>query len=175
MAAPFTNLKNDYQKLIEEQIIKITKEENVKYIREILKDTYQVEKVPESAKKTQVTSNDVSNIKEDQVKKTQAAVKKPTPRPKAFKKYPIVDFRKFFSISPMEPEQAFQNVNLGPTQPMVMKLQVDPYDLKALESLEDFFKLLKMKRQAKYFEDRITDAKAILSTSDKFKKDGEKR
>lgn len=175
MAAPFTNLKNDYQKLIEEQIIKITKEENVKYIREILKDTYQIEKVPESAKKTQVTSNDVSNIKEDQVKKTQAAVKKPTPRPKAFKKYPMVDFRKFFSISPMEPEQAFQNVNLGPTQPMVMKLQVDPYDLKALESLEDFFKLLKMKRQAKYFEDRITDAKAILSTNDKFKKDGEKR
>jgi hypothetical protein len=178
MAEPFTNLKNDYQKLMDDQMTKITKQENTTYVKEVLAATYPapVEAPAEVAEaKTEEAAPTAEGQAQDQVKTTQAAVKKPAKRPKAFEKYPEVDFRKFFTISPMEPEDAIKNVNMSLTQPMVMKLQTNPYDTEALTALKAFFDERKMKRQAKYFEDRIADAAENAKQAEESTKDGEKK
>lgn len=171
MSEPFTNLKNDYTKLMEEQMAKIEKEENKSYVEQILAETYPA---PVKEEKTEELA-ETDNTKTDEVSTGQAAVAKaakPAPRPTSFEKYPIVDFKKFFTISPMQPEEDPSKINLSLTQPMVMKLQTNPYDKKALKGLKKFFEDYKLKRQAKYFEDRLADA---TSAKKEQKAKGEKK
>lgn len=172
MAEPFTTLKNDYQKLADEQKAKIEKEENRQYLEQVIAEAFPQPEAKEEA--PAVAENASASEATDQVKTTQAAVKKPAKRPTAFEKYPNVDFRKFFTISPMEPEDSITKVNYSLTQPMVMKLQTNPYDTEALTALKSFFDERKMKRQSKYFEDRIADANSAQESAST-NKDGEKK
>ncbi|MGB0453845.1 MAG: tetratricopeptide repeat protein [Bacteriovoracaceae bacterium] len=70
-----------------------------------------------------------------------------------------VDYKKFIKVTPLSPEKTVESLNLALTQPMMTKLESNPYDNQALGELQAFYETNGFKRQAAYFKERTASEK----------------